>query len=74
MRSAQHRGGKRRRRLELKMLAPLTVEQDPDAWVDSLTDGELADIISPGWYALTGRNVGHLVPDCSTDEGASHAA
>ena len=34
------------------------VEQDPDAWVDSLTDDEIADIIGPSW----------------ADEGAGHAA
>ncbi len=63
-------GGNLRRRLEFELFAPVnterqSVEQDPDVWVDSLTDDEFGDVIGPSWYKLTGRNVDHLVPDHS---------
>ena len=79
MRHRHQRGGKRQRRLELAMLAPIESERpkldaDPLAWVDAISDDELADIIGPSWAFLTGRNADHLIPDQSTDEGGSHAA
>ena len=66
----ERRGGKRRRRLEAIMFAPVDV--DLNAWVDSLTDDEFGDVIGPSWAELTGRRVEDLEIEW-TDERADHA-
>ena len=53
----------RRRRLELEIFRPKAAQGDPDAWIDDLTDDELADLLGPSWAELTGRCADYLVAD-----------
>ena len=50
------------------------VEEDPDAWVNELTDDEFSDVLGPSWAELTGRHVEDLQIEFTTDEPNRPAA
>ncbi len=49
-----------RRSIKSTMVAPSETASDPFAWLDALSDDEVADIIGPSWTKLTGRCIEDL--------------